>query len=69
MSPNLKRLVNALTIGSEFQVGFLEPALWEIGKGVDKILREPVGNFLGNANAGLFEKIIFSSHWVSGCEK
>lgn len=58
MSPNMKRLVNALAIGSEFRAGFLEPALWEIGKGFDKILGEPVGNFLGNANASLLRSYI-----------
>ena len=57
MRPNLERLVNALAIGIEFRAGVLEPALWEKGKGLDKILRETVGNFLGNANTGLLRNI------------
>ena len=50
-------LENALAIGIEFRAGFLEPALWEKGKGSDKILRETVCNFLGNANTGLLRNI------------
>lgn len=68
MKPHMERLVSTLAIRSEFRICFLEPTLWEKGKWLDKILREPVGNFLWNTNAGLFLReryIYFSSHWVS----
>ena len=65
MRPNLERFINILAIRSEFRICVFEPTLWEIGKWLDKILRETVGNFLGNTNARLFERDIFSSHRVS----
>lgn len=55
----MERLVNILAIRSEFRIFLLEPTFWEKGKWLDEILRETVGNFRGNTNAGLFLRDIY----------